>query len=430
MLFKFIGLAMAMTLSVAQAQAQSDKNLTPCNGADNQIEVINLAQATRLALQADLRPELAKAGIRTARAERAIAALRPADTVSVDVEDFQGTGLASNIDNLQITGRFSRVWERGGKRDARLALAESGVGVAEAMFKAANFEIRREIEILYAEAALAQQRVEIACEKVKIAGELEASINVRVEAARDPLLAGARAASERLQAEAEVRHYSAQAETVRAAIGSYWHRDHDFKISSGYLVTRRPSQSISIPNVYSPDFDRLKAEREQSIAQIDLERTKAVPDVTWNVGVRKFGYKDDLAIIGGVSIPLGSKRRSSASVVKALAEQRRIDVEHQALQQQLLRKAADYTRKAQNAAEEISEIDNLLIPAAGKAVELARDGYDRGAFSYLDIVDAQRAISALREERLTHLRTYILNTTALKRLTLSNGVKTMREGTQ
>ncbi|WP_416877458.1 TolC family protein [Litorimonas sp.] len=430
MSFKFIGLAMAMTLSVAQAQAETQNNLAPCSGADNQIEVINLARATRLALEADRRPELAKAEIRAARAERAIAALRPADTVSLDVEDFPGTGLASNIDNLQITGRFSRVWERGGKQDARIALAESGVGVAEAIFRAANFEIRSEIETLYAEAALAQRRVELACDEVEISIELERSIKKRVDAARDPLLAGARAKSQRLQAEAEVRHFDARAQAVREALGAYWQRNRDFQINPKYLTTRPPSQSVFYTEVYSPVFDRLDAERRQTVAQIDLERTKAVPDVTWNVGVRKFGYQEDLAIIGGVSIPLGTKKRSRASVAKVYAEQRRIKVARQTHQQGLLRKAAGYSREAQNAAEEISQIDNRLIPAAMEAVELAQEGYDRGAFSYLDIVDAQRSIAALREERLTHLRTYILNTTALERLSPSMGSETLPEETQ
>lgn len=430
MSLKTVGLALAMTVAAAQAQAQN----TPCDSTASFKKVVSLEHAVQLAMAADLRPEIAKAEVSAARSERAIAALRPADTLSLDMEDFPGIGIARNIDNLQITGRFSRVWERGGKMDARLALAESSVGVAEAMFSAANFEIRTEIEILYAEAALTQRRVGLACEKVAIAREFETSVNKRVEAARDPLLAGAKATSERLQAEAEVRHYDAKAENLRGALGAYWKHQTDFQddflIDPDYLVTLRPSQNVTFADLYSPAFDRLDAERDQTLAQIDLERTKAVPDVTWNVGVRKFGYQEDLAILGGVSVPLGTRQRSSASVAKAHADQRRIDVERQALEQQLRRQAAEYRRQARNAAEEISEIDALLIPAATQAVTLAQDGYDRGAFSYLDIVDAQRSVAALREERLTHLRTYILNTTALARLSPTNGLTTMREEIQ
>jgi len=216
MSLKSIGLALAMTLSAAQAQAQ----ITPCDGVAQHGDVISLTRAIELATAADLRPALAKAEIKVARSERAIAALRPADTVSLDVEDFPGTGLASNIDNLQITGRFSRVWERGGKRDARLAVVDSGVSVAEVMFKSAQFEIRREIEILYSETALTEGRVAIACDRVVMARDLEAFVQKRVDAARDPLLAGAKAVSERLQAEAEARHYQARLDNLYGALGA------------------------------------------------------------------------------------------------------------------------------------------------------------------------------------------------------------------
>lgn len=423
MLHKSVGLALAMTLSAAHAQAQT----VPCGPALAIKESVSLERAISLAMAADLRPELAKAEVRAARTERAIAALRPADIVSVDVEDFPGIGIASNIDNLQITGRFSRVWERGGKQDARLALADKSVGVAEAMFEAANYEIRSEIEILYAEAALAQSRISLACDRVAIAKDLEASVQKRVDAARDPLLAGAKATSDRLQAEAEVRRYDAQAQNIRGALGAYWGRIDDFQIDPTFLTSHTPSQTVTYTEVYSPDFERLNAERDQVLAKIDLERTKSVPDITWNVGVRKFGYKEDLAILGGVSVPLGTKQRSGPSIEKARADQLRIEVERQALRQKLLRRASEYRRNAESAAEEMSQIEALLIPAAVKAVDLAREGYDRGAFSYFDIVDAQRSVANLREERLIHFRTYVLNTTALARLSPSTGLNNWRE---
>ncbi|MGJ8558614.1 MAG: TolC family protein [Litorimonas sp.] len=426
MSLKSVGLALAMTVSAAHAQAQ----VTPCDGVAQQGDVISLARAIELATATDLRPALAKAEIKVARSERAIAALRPADTVSFDIEDFPGIGLASNVDSLQLTGRFSRVWERGGKREARLTLANSSVGIAETLFKSAQFEIRSEIEILYAEAALAERRVALACDRVLMARELEASVQKRVDAARDPLLAGAKATSDRLQAEAETRRYDAQAQNIRGALGAYWGANQEFRIDPQFLTRRLSLPSLSNHEIYSPTLERLNAERDQAVARIELERTQSIPDVTWSVGVRKFGVEDDLAILGGVSIPLGSKQRSHASVTKASADQIRIEVERQAVRQQLLRNASEYRRSADSALEEMEEIDSLLLPSAINAVELARDGYSRGAFSYLDVVDAQRSVAALREERLIHLRTYILNETALSRLAPSGSLIEVREEIQ
>jgi cobalt-zinc-cadmium efflux system outer membrane protein len=412
MITKSFGLALAMALSVAHAQAQTD----PCGAATARSEIVSLANATQLAIEADLRPELATAEVRAARTERAIAALRPADTVSLQIEDFPGTGLASNIDSLQVTGIFSRVWERGGKREAREAFANTAVDVAETRFAAAEFNIREEVESLYAEAAVAERRVTLACNRVTLSRELEAAVQKRVDAGRDPLLAGARASSDRLQAEVDARRYDAQAGTLRAALGAYWLAESDFQIDPGFLDAHRAPRSFDLASLESPELERLDAERLQSTARIEFERSQAIPDVTWSVGVRKFGIEDDLAVIGGASIPIGTAKRSQAAVARAHADQRRIDVQRDVLQQQLLRRAVGYQRSAISALDEIAAIDTLLLPAATGAVELAREGYARGAFSYLDIIDAQRTVAALREERLTHLRTYILNEAALARL--------------
>ena len=388
---------------------------------------MSLARATDLAFATDRRPDLATAEVRAARTERAIAALRPADSLSLEIEDFPGTGLASNIDSLQVTGSFSRVWERGGKRVARVALANSGVGVAEARIAMAQFDIREEVETLYAEAAIAERRVALACDRVVISRDLESAIQKRVDAARDPLLAGARASSDRLQAEA--RRYSVQASNLRAALGAYWQAGSDFHIEPAFLDARLSPRPVDLSALNSPSLDRLDAQRMQSAASIELERSKAIPDVTWRVGVRKFGIEDDLAVIGGASIPLGSAGRSDAAVARAQADRRRIDTEREVLQQQLLRTAVTYQRSAMSALDQIEAIDATLLPAATEAVELAREGYARGAFSYLEIIDAQRSVAALREEHLAHLRTYILNEAALARLTLSVDLPETRKDT-
>jgi len=60
-------------------------------------------------------------------------------------------------------------------------------------------------------------------------------------------------------------------------------------------------------------------------------------------------------------------------------------------------------------------------------VRLANDGYARGAFSYLDVLDAQRLLFDLREQRLDFLRNYHLAEAALARLQARNLPATLQE---
>ena len=236
MSIKYVGLALVLASHTAYAAAETGS----CEPQSDSIELVMLETAITRASDFDLRPDSAEAAIAAARTERAIARLRPADTVTVEIEDFPGTGLASNIDNLQVTGRFSRVWERGGKREARQALAQSGVEVAQSGLALADYEIRHEIENLYAEAAFSGERLKLACERLEIATTLEGAIKRRVDAARDPLLASARAASDRLQAEADARRYAIEARDLRAALASYWGSDAEIRLDPSVKQSLKP----------------------------------------------------------------------------------------------------------------------------------------------------------------------------------------------
>ncbi|MBA3070239.1 MAG: TolC family protein [Hyphomonas sp.] len=264
MSLKILGLALAMVSPAALAQ----EGVGLCDRPAEPGAVLSLTQAVELAAAADLRPGVADASIAAARTEQAIAALRPADTVSLEIEDFPGIGLASEIDNLQVTGQFSRVWERGGKRDARTALARRGVDVAETARLAAQTEILTEVETLYVEAALAERRALLACERVETVRSLQSAVDRRVEAARDPLLAGARASTDLAVAIADARREDQDAQNLKAALGSYWNAAETPQLNPEFLDRRLAPRAYDFSAIKSPELDRLEAERLRASAQI------------------------------------------------------------------------------------------------------------------------------------------------------------------
>ena len=86
--------------------------------------------------------------------------------MSLGFENFPGSGLAAEIENLEVSGTFNRVWERGGKRDARTALADRCVEIAEASVDISRADIAYEIQALYVELVLTQERASLAAERL------------------------------------------------------------------------------------------------------------------------------------------------------------------------------------------------------------------------------------------------------------------------
>jgi cobalt-zinc-cadmium efflux system outer membrane protein len=416
--------ALVVALGFAPGFAQSCPR-----DADAQIARLSLDQAIAKALESDLRPDAARAAVASARTERAIAALRPSDSVSLEFENFPGTGIAAEVENLEVTGTFSRVWERGGKREARSRVAERSVEIAEAGVDISRADIAFEIQSLYVDLALTQERASLAQARLDAARAAEELISKRVKAARDPLLAGSRASADALIAEGELARLKQDADRLRAALADFWAGPADFGVDLCSLSPDGAHVEHSLDIGTSPELGRIEAERRKAEAAIRLAEADRVPDVTWSAGVRKFGTDESLSVVGGISVPLGAPKRAAPYAQQAGAQARQLEAEADALRQTLLRETALLERTALGAKDALAQLEAGPIPEAERAVSLANDGYARGAFSYLDVLDAQRLLFDLREQRLDFLRTFHLAEAALARLQARNLPATVQETT-
>ena len=417
MIPKFLGASGALIAAIGLLPAFAQSCPRDVDAAGTHL---SLEQAVLQAIENDLRPDAARAAVATARSERAIAALKPSSIVSLEFENFPGIGLAAELDSLEITGSFSRVWERGGKREARVGLAESGVEIAKADVKASMVDIAYEIASLYVELALTQERALLATERLDAARAAEALINKRVEAARDPLLARSRAAADALVAEGELARLTSETERLRTSLAEFWGGTPDFVVDLCSLSLDGAHTAHLIDLAASPELARIEAKRKQSQAAIRLAQAERVADVTWNVGVRKFGMDESLGVLGGISVPLGVPNRTAPYQHKAGAQSRQLEAEADALRQTLLRDVSRLERTALGAINALTQLEAGPLPEAARAVALANEGYARGAFSYLDVLEAQRLLFDLRDQRLDLLRTYYLAEAAIARIQARN----------
>ncbi|MCJ2185191.1 TolC family protein, partial [Novosphingobium sp. 1949] len=100
-----------------------------------------------------------------ARAARTVAGLRPNPTLETQVENLAGSGAYRGFDSAEMTLSLALPIERGGKRSARIALADAQIGRAALLAAIARADIRLEITRLYVGAVAAQRRLDTAREQ-------------------------------------------------------------------------------------------------------------------------------------------------------------------------------------------------------------------------------------------------------------------------
>ena len=141
----------------------------------------------------------------------------------------------------------------------------------------------------------------------------------------------------------------------------------------------------------------------QAQSQLDLAKANAIPDPVIGLGLRRFNESDNTAFVAGISISLPVFNRNQGEILKARSQ---ITEAEASVQQQEL----EIREVSLNAWESLISIYNAaemyqsrMIPDAERAYNQALEGYSAGRFSFLDMLDAQRTLYEVEENRLDSL---------------------------
>src|SRR3546814_16213692 len=88
------------------------------------------------------------------------------------MDNAAGTGGYGLFKQSEMTVTYSQPIERGGKRSARMALAERGVVLAEAHWRVVRLDIAQQVQRAYIDVQIAEQMVWLAQDRVKLEKEM------------------------------------------------------------------------------------------------------------------------------------------------------------------------------------------------------------------------------------------------------------------
>lgn len=387
-LFPQGGLAQTLTLNEALSRVATADPTTIANAA-------NLRAADAAVTQADVRPR---------------------DVTGFELEDFAGTGAYSPFQRPQATAWYERKWERGGKRDARVDAARSNIGVTVERNRLRMLDRLALVQAAWVEVLATQASIPVAEQRLAAARRTSAEVDRRVGRALDPLFAAERARTTVAEARIALDQARQAFKVARNNLATWWGGNGDFQVSTDEftLTTNLPEGPEQ-----APDLAFVNAERAAADARVRLAEADNVGDPTGRVGLRHFGQGNDVAVMVGGSIPLGSRAANRGNVERARAEEQAAEAEIAVLRVEVRRETDRLIAERALLAVEVSRIDHEVLPSAERALALVRDGFVRGgtAFTFLEINQAQQALVEARALRVDLLRRFHLAGVRLDRLT-------------
>lgn len=310
--------------------------------------------------------------------------------------------------------------ELGGKRAARVTAAERARDVAQASLANAQAQSRAAAIAAFFQTVVAQERTKLAAGSAELAARAADVVGKRVTAGKVSPVEETRARVDAANAQLEAAEAQAELEGARqalaAALGEAAPRFGSVSADATAAPVRPAAPVLRERLEGSPSLLASRLEVERRRALIDVERTRARPDVTVSVGSKRDNELGRTQAVVGVSIPLPLLDRNQGAIYEATKLADKAGDELEANRLRLGTELQQASSRLTVTTTSLATLQNTVLPAAQSAYEAAIKGFEAGKFGFLEVLDAQRSLLAARARYLNTLAAAYQAATAIDRI--------------
>jgi cobalt-zinc-cadmium efflux system outer membrane protein len=323
------------------------------------------------------------------------AGARPSPEINVLVENALGTGARSSFDAAETTISLGFLIEHGA-RQRRVDAAQAGSQLLDTETALRRLDVAAETTRRYLAILTGQEELKELNLSVQLAEETLSAVQARVRAARSPQAEEARAYAQIARLRLEREDAEHQLAVAKQRLAALWGETRaDFGAAEGALLT--------LPNLEAyetflerlernPQFEVLVSEQRLREAEVRVAESRRRQPWTVTAGVRRFEDQSDHAFVVGLSVPLPNRSLAEGVVATARAQSAQVDAKRTALRAQLNAELFALYQELRHSYTAVQTLRNDVLPRMEVAVEQSRYAYERGRYSYIEWVAAQREL--------------------------------------
>lgn len=359
--------------------------------AQGELPQLTLQEAVARAMTGN--PELRSAAfeLKAAHARQDQARSLPNPQLSLEVENFAGTG----EEEAETTLALSQAIDLAGRRSREVAIAGAERELAAAEQRRQQLDVLATVVDRFIEVVVAQERLALARKAETLADATEEATKVRVSAGRLADVELSRAAIARARARLQRERAEQGLWSARQSLAVLWGDDRNDFVAVASLFEQAPVPSLEIFMAdieRNPEVASLAAQRRLRDAELQLAEIRARPALEVSAGARRFDATGDTAFVAGISLPLALFDRNRGGIAAARATVEQAEARQQAGTAQARATLRALYQELTLARRESELLRAEVIPHAERALQGVEDGFRRGRFSYLELVNAQREL--------------------------------------
>jgi cobalt-zinc-cadmium efflux system outer membrane protein len=371
---------------------------------------INLRQVLTLALTHNPDLKAFSWAVRAGEAKTLQAGLRPNPELETEIEEFGGSGDLSGFSAIETTIQLGVPIDLGGVRRKQRQIAGLEAELAGWNYETARLDVLTQVNRAFIDVLAAQKVVTLNEELVRLAEQVFNTAKAQVEAGKVSPVQQLRTQVELVNSRIALEASKRGLEGARFVLAATWgSTSPTFEKVEGQFEMAKPIPTVEqLANriFQNPNIARWTVEIAHRSAAIQLERSRRVPDLSIDGGMKHLSESGDVAFILGLSLPLplfdrnqGAIREAEYNLVRSFEEQRSAEV---AVRTALM--TAYGTLSA--AAGTVSSLKNEVLPSAQSTFDAVTEGYRIGKFDFLEMLDAQRTLFDVRSSYIDALAKY------------------------
>lgn len=365
-----------------------------------------------IALTMERNPELAAYAwdSKGALARLRQARLWPNPELEYERENFGGTGELAGATSAETTISLAQALPLGGDIRRRRELAALESDLADWDYHATRVDALLEVTQRFVVALAADRRLDLAKRELERIKSVERVTSGKVEAGDVSPIELDRVLVPVVTTELSLDRAERIREAAYRRLSLSWGaKEVTFQNIAGNLenLSPLPNPEDLIRRINdNPAVARWTTEISARIAEGQLAKAEAIPDLHARLGYRESNASDDEAFVVGVSLPLPLFDRNQGDISVARAGEAAAANRKRAAELRIEGLLSSAYAQLADAHNEAVALRDRALPAADRAYQATQQSFKEGKLPFLDVLNAQQTLFDLQNRYLESLVTY------------------------
>ena len=391
------------TLTLATAAAAATVALPQTPPSATPLPSVTLDEALTRTLDAN--PALAANGYRIdaawGRFEQA--RIAPGPMLDLALNDALGTGDFRGVRGAEATLSIVWILERG-VRLRRIDAATADISLREVEAQVMHLDAAAETARRFLACLAFQARLVNAAEGIRLAEQTVDAVRARVAAGGATQAELSRAEAGLVRAELVEEDYEHELVSANHRLSEQWGETQpDFGRAAGdvqALPAVEPLETLQSRVDANPDIAFFMSQRRLAEAELHVAQARSRPDWQLRAGVRRIEATDDFALVGEITMPLGTRDRHLGRIAETFADMARASGDAQATRVRIETALFVLYEELLHDVHVAAALGERLIPLLESALADTRRAYELGRSSYSELSAVQSELLETRNELL------------------------------